>query len=208
MAQANDLAQAAGVSGPIGGKEQFRAPPAPSTPHPEKAPFPDGSGTPAIEAPNERRFCDILADARHYRLPGAWSGSAFRSHPCGVVRNGIIFANAWNTNNYCHAEVLLDPTSPIKPGMNAPAAYGDPYPHPERGGTLRVYWTGSWSGDDGPWRKIIVDTLAELVAEIEVAKAAKAERDRLEAEAAQAAHAARVRQAAAALSIATGGQHV
>lgn len=47
MAQANDLAQGAGFSGPIGEKEQFRARPAPSTtPHHEKAPFPEGSFTP------------------------------------------------------------------------------------------------------------------------------------------------------------------
>jgi hypothetical protein len=55
MAQANDLARGAGVSAPIGENEQFRAPPAPSTtPHPEKAPFPDGSFTPGpwVARPN------------------------------------------------------------------------------------------------------------------------------------------------------------
>lgn len=153
-----------------------------------------------IEAPNHHRFCQILADARWFKLPGHWSGSAFRNHPCGVIRNGIIFANAWNTNDYCHAEVILDPTSKIVPGMNAPACHGDPYPHPERGGVLQVYWTGSWSNDDGPWRQIIVDTLAALEAEVEAAKAVKAERERLEAEAARAAHLAQVERATLALA--------
>jgi hypothetical protein len=156
--------------------------------------------TELIEAPHQSRFCRILADARHLKLPGHWSGSAFRSHPCGVIRNGIIFANAWSTHDYCHAEVVLDPTSPIIPGMNAPACYGDPYPHPERGGTLKVYWTGSWSGDDGPWRKIIVDTLDALEAEIAVAQAVKADGERMQAESARAAHQQTVDRARAALA--------
>jgi len=48
-------------------------------------------------------------------------------------------------------------------------------PEPETGGTLRVYWTGEWREDDGPWRQIILDVLAGLETEIASAKAVEAD---------------------------------
>lgn len=133
----------------------------------------------SYEPPNYSEFNNLLAKARHFKLRGWWEGSSFRNHPCGVIRRNIILANMWNTHGYCYGSVILDPTSPIVRGMNAPASYGDPYPHPERGGELRVYWTGSWCEGEGPWKKIIYDILDDLRNEIAAAEIqAEAERMR------------------------------
>lgn len=125
-----------------------------------------------LEAPTSSRFCRILADARHFKLPGYWEGSAYRSHPCGVIRDGLILTNEWNVHDYCSAQVMLDPTSPIKPIFNGSRYNGDPHAYPERGGTLTVY-NGTWSKDDGPWREKIVAMLADL--EVEIAQAREIE---------------------------------
>lgn len=152
------------------------------------------------EAPAPDRFNNALAAARRHKLRGWWQGSAFRSHPCGVIRNGIIFANQWNTNGYCYAEVILDPTSPIRFGQNDPAVSGDPYPRPERGGTLRVYYTGQWSQEDGVWRDIILATLDDLEREISEANNIQIQKDEQHRSEAAAAHAARVEAARSALT--------
>lgn len=138
-----------------------------------------------LEAPKASKFCNILAGAYTHALPGFWKGSVYRSHPCGVVRRGIIFTNEWNTNDYCSASVILDPAAKLIKGDNCPASSGNPYIRPERGGTLEVYGTGRWSRDDGPWRQIILEVLIDLEKEIAVAQAnnlAIRERQLLDAE--------------------------
>lgn len=129
-----------------------------------------------IKAPDASRFCSILTSASHYKLPGSWIGSAYRYHPRGVIRRGIIFTNDWSSYNYCSARVILDPTSKITNPINMPEAHHNrATPEPETGGTLRVYWTGEWREDDGPWRQIILDVLAGLETEIASAKAVEAD---------------------------------
>lgn len=152
------------------------------------------------DAPEAAVFCDLLASARRHKLPGYWEGSAYCHHPCGVVRRGIIYTNEWNTNNYCSAEVMLDPTSPLAPRCRNPRAYGDPSCRPERGGTLRVYSDGNWSKDDGPWRAEILRTLEDLRREIAEAEAREAAEQEAGRQVAADVHAKRVAAARAALS--------
>lgn len=143
-------------------------------------------------APTARYFRQTLADARLAKVRDRWSGSAFRCHPHGVFRRGILFADHWNVNDYCHAEVYVDPKARVVEGCNASAAYGDPWPKPSVGTTVTVYSSGRWEGPDGPWRQAIVEVLAELRREIDLhaigqrairadesrrAKAAQAQRD-------------------------------
>ena len=123
-----------------------------------------------MNAPTAARFCDILAKARALKLPNVWSGSAYRDHPCGVIRKGIIFANKWSTFNYCYASVLTEPHSAIIPGSKSPACMNcDPYPHPAIGEELQVYSTGNWL-IEGPWQQVIMDVLDGLEIEIEQAE--------------------------------------
>jgi hypothetical protein len=119
------------------------------------------------KAPSQNQFCNILADARRYKLKGHWQGSTHGCHPCGVFREGIIFTNHWHTADLCSAEVVLDPTSPMAEISSDPRSYGgNPYLRPERGGTLQVYYTGRWLEEDGPWRQKILKVLSDLEAEI------------------------------------------
>ena len=152
-----------------------------------------------MHPPSAQQFHDIVASAAEYKLCGAWHGSGFRHHPRGVIRNNIIFQADWSVHHYCSASVILDPSSPIIAPISAPASHHNrTSPTPERGGTLRVYWSGSWSGDDGPWRQIIINVLADLSAEISAAQEARRASDLKTADEHRAAHAATVAAAHAA----------
>ena len=157
-----------------------------------------------LAAPRAADFCHVLAQARHHKLTGYWSGSAYRHHPCGVIRRGIILCNEWSTFNYCYASVILDPESPIMKAGNDSWGHQDPHPRPERGGELKVYSSGSWSNEDGPWRTLIVGILADLRSEIADADAAQRAVAEEKANASRAAHEAVVNKARAVIFAAEG----
>ena len=125
----------------------------------------------AMSPPKANDFCNTLASARRHGLKGAWSGSAYCSHPCGVIRGGMIFTNDWTTYDSCSVRVMLDPSSAFKPwSTDSLWQGGNPHPQPENGGTLTVYSCGRWVEEDGPWRSKILATLGELKAEIAAAE--------------------------------------
>ena len=122
-----------------------------------------------IDAPTASHFRNLVGSFRS--VQGAWTGEAYGYHPHGVIRRGIIFIDHHNVNDYCGASVILDPTAKIIPADNSRSASISGYcdnavPRPESGGVLTVYRDGQWVGEDGPWRKIIVDVLADLEREI------------------------------------------
>jgi len=133
------------------------------------------------EAPTARRFCDIIAKARHHKLAGAMSGSAFRDHPAFVFRRDILLCNQWHVNNYCFAQVFTKHPVAFKPWCNDPVAHGDPYPHPQNGEAVRVYAHGKWVAD-GPWCAAILEILDELEAEIAAVEGAEARASKAKAE--------------------------
>jgi hypothetical protein len=65
---------------------------------------------------------------------------------------------------------------------------------------LTVYNSGTWSEDDGPWRKIIIDILAELEKEIVVAEALEEERRKEQDRIKEDEHQAEVEKAKRAIS--------
>ncbi|MDA8251090.1 MAG: hypothetical protein M0Z28_18230 [Rhodospirillales bacterium] len=150
-------------------------------------------------APTASEFCELIAAARHWKLKGTMTGSAFRKHPCFVLRRDILLCNEWNTNDYCFAEAFTARPVEFKPWSHDPATYGDPYPHPVNGQAIRFYSTGDWSVD-GPWQQIMLDVLDELRKEIEEAKAADRSRRLQEQANAAASRAAVIATAAAAYS--------
>ena len=124
---------------------------------------------PCMGAPSARRFRNIVGSFK--AVPGAWTGDAYGYHPHGVVRRGIIFTDHHNVNNYVSASVILEPDAGIiwpnngrSASINGPAS--EAVPKPKSGGVLTIYSNGRWEGEDGPWRKIVIEVLADLTKEI------------------------------------------
>ena len=121
----------------------------------------------AIEAPSAAEFCSIIGASK---LAGFWSGSAFRDHPRGIIRERMIFTNKWNVHNYCDVKVITDPDAKVIMGCQQSAAHGNPYPSVDRGELVTVYKDGRWVAE-GPWCERIVAILDEAKAEIAEIKA-------------------------------------
>jgi len=116
----------------------------------------------SVEAPSARQFCDILAAAMAFKLPGYWKGSIYRKNACGMIVGPLILSNEWNTHDYCYASFMTEPRYTTTPS-NSPASWGgDPHPHPVRGEEFRFYNTGRWLGEDGPWRALLIETLERI----------------------------------------------
>ena len=133
------------------------------TPHDEVEPGP------CTGAPSAWRFRKLVGSFK--AVPGAWSGDAYCYHPHGVIRRGIIFTDHHNVNCYVSASVILEPDSGIIPADNGRAASisggsGSAVPRPKSGGVLTIYRDGNWVGEDGPWRKVVIEVLADLSKEI------------------------------------------
>lgn len=92
------------------------------------------------------RFCRILAEARSAKVRGSWEGSAFRSHPCGLIVGNMKLTNYWNVNDYC--SIVLGTTDKWRMGQNNPACGGDPHPHPIDGAEVRVWYSGRWESEE------------------------------------------------------------
>lgn len=120
------------------------------------------------------RFCDLVAAACRWRLPGSGSGSAFRSHPQWVVRRGMILVEHHTVSNTCHASVLTEPNASVRAGCNDSCAHGDPYPKVSAGEMVEVFRNGTFHRP-GPW----IDLMAEILSELQAEVAAAAEKDAL-----------------------------
>jgi hypothetical protein len=130
------------------------------------------------DPPKASKFCDLTAAARLAKLPGHWAGSAFRHHPCGIIRNGLVLCNEWNVNDYCWAGFLTVPEAGVIPGADAPTSWGaNPHPTPREGELVIIYQSGNWRGRCGMWRDDLWRLLFDIESELEDV-ALKAEWDR------------------------------
>lgn len=91
-------------------------------------------------------FCNVLARARSARVRGWWDGSAYRSHPCGLLVGNMKLTNYWNVNDYC--SIVIATTDKWRLGLDNPAVYGDPHPHPIDGTEVRVWYSGQWESEE------------------------------------------------------------
>lgn len=122
------------------------------------------------------RFNEILRLARDHKLPGSWSGSSYRYHPCGVIREGMLFINKWNTHGYCEIFICDNIETEWTDSGDYPRSSGDPVPKPVNGKLLEVFDTGTWK-HEGPWVEKAIRILASLENEILLAqKASEAKR--------------------------------
>lgn len=113
-----------------------------------------------------RLFCEMLHKARTFKLSGWWEGSAFRYHPCGIVRQGLIFVNAWHVNNCCTIYAIDDPTSELHAAVSASCTkHNKAEPRPKKGDVTTVWSGGTWRLT-GPWQKTASEIMAELEQEI------------------------------------------
>lgn len=122
-----------------------------------------------IEPPSRARVNELTGS--FHKVPGAWSGTSYGYHPHGVVRKGIIFTDDHNTSGCCDVAVMLEPESGlIYPPTDADSSrYGSQSLariRPKSGGTLTVWQSGRWVGQDGPWRALIVKILDEIEVEV------------------------------------------
>ena len=149
------------------------------------------------EAPTAAEFCRIIPGDK--RLPGYWSGSAFRHHPQGIFRDRMIFTNEWNVNNYCSVKVMTDPDARLVLGCQESAAHGDPSPSASSGDLLAVYHNGQWIAD-GPWCEKIIKILEDVKRETAALRQSDREANEAQQREAKAAAQKRLAAAAAALS--------
>lgn len=139
----------------------------------------------ALSNPNV--MCSILSEARTYRFPGYWNGSAFRSHPCGIIVGTIKLTNDWHCDDYCSI-TITDGEGWRSDYCRESCAHGDPHPRPIGGTEIQV-WSGC--GRSGQWTSEaarvrmedkIVEILTGAAEFIAAAKTEQEERGRREAE--------------------------
>lgn len=144
-----------------------------------------------------RAFCDLLAAARRRRVPGWWEGSAYRSHPCGLVVDTILFTNFWHVDNISSIEITDGLGWDVAGVHKAPRFHGDPHPKPIEGGALRVWWCGRWS--DAQYEEALRPRVLEILTSVaeQVAVADQDEEVRLAADVGRILQEGAVRRAAA-----------
>lgn len=139
-------------------------------------------------------FCQLLAEARQYQVPGWWDGSAFRSHPCGLVEGTVKLTNHWHVDNLATIYITDGEGWDLDVCKDS-RAHGNPDPQPIKGKPFQVWYCGKWVNDMvrlqvEPRALAILSRAAEQIAQAKAkAQAAaderKREMDRLEVEAFQ-----------------------
>lgn len=148
---------------------------------------------------NSAAMCQLLAQCREYRVPGWWDGSAFRSHPVGLIVGTIKFTNYWHCDDLCGIE-LTDGAEWDRNVCQDSFAHGSPHPKPVSGTAIRVWRCGAWDKPDFEQalkaRALeILTAAAEHIERAAAARAAAEEIKRAEQSAAREAAEARALQA-------------
>jgi len=92
-------------------------------------------------------MCDLLADCRTHGVPGWWDGSAFRSHPVGLIVGTIKFTNQWRTDNGCDIQITDGDGWDLRVCQDSWGG-GSPHPKPINGSAVTVWERGSWRSDE------------------------------------------------------------
>lgn len=130
----------------------------------------------ALTSPEE--FCTLMAQARNFKFPGWWDGSAFRSHPVGIISGTIKMTNFWHVNDLCQIEIT-DGDGWNRSVCQDSCAYGDPHPRPVNGREIVVWNNGSWrdAGTQAALEPKVLKILSDLAIYVRGAEAARSEED-------------------------------
>jgi hypothetical protein len=141
----------------------------------------------ALKSPS--LFCNLLSDARSARFPGYWSGSAFRSHPCGVIEGTIKMTNHWRTDNSCDI-AITDGEGWSRDYSTDSFGHGSPHPQAIGGKAYRVWDHGRWLNDEAKatLEQRVTDLLTRMAEHVANVRAKKEAEDRRQAEERRVAH--------------------
>lgn len=119
-------------------------------------------------------FCTLMAQAREFKFPGWWDGSAFRSHPVGIISGTIKMTNFWHVDNLCRIEIT-DGDGWNRSVCQDSRAHGDPHPRPVSGREIVVWDNSSWAspGTKAALEQKVLEILSALALHVQDAKAAR-----------------------------------
>ena len=96
---------------------------------------------------SSQAMCELLAQCRQYRVAGWWDGSAFRSHPVGLISGAIKLTNHWHVDNLCTIEIT-DGAGWDRAVCQDSRAYGNPHPKPINGKAVQAWRCGSFESPE------------------------------------------------------------
>ena len=88
-------------------------------------------------------FCAVVGQATRWDVRGAWAGSAFRSHPHGLIVDGIKFTDDHHVDRTCSI-AITDGPGWSRDYCKNPTANGNPHPQPVDGVSIVVWRNGRW----------------------------------------------------------------
>lgn len=152
----------------------------------------------ALALMNSQAMCDLLAACRTHRVPGWWDGSAFRSHPVGLIVGVVKLTNHWHVDHLCTIDIT-DGTGWDRNVCQDSCAHGNPHPRQMGGGAVQVWRCGAWASPDleAALRPRLMQILTDAAEHIEKAEAAALAAATAVAAQSQAARAAQVAAAVA-----------
>jgi hypothetical protein len=124
---------------------------------------------------NSEAFCNLIAQARQYKAPGYWEGSAFRSHPCGLVADTIKLTNHWHVDQLGTIYITDGAGWDTRSICRESLAHGDPHPHAIEGSELQVWRCGRWADAayEQALRPRILEILTAAARHVEAAQVAE-----------------------------------
>ncbi len=130
----------------------------------------------ALTSPAE--FCSLMAEAREFKFPGWWEGSAFRHHPVGVIDGTVKMTNEWTVWDSCSIEIT-DGDGWNRNVCQDSFAYSSPNPDPINGISILIWSNGRWKDDEirARMEPRIVEILTRLVAHAETAREEREEQE-------------------------------
>jgi len=151
---------------------------------------------------NNCLFCNLLADARRYEFPGWWHGSAYCSHPVGVIEGTIKLTNYWTVGDSCSIHITDGDGWNRNVAMN-PRYDGNPHPQPINGSSIEVWRSGEWVNETftAKLEQRVLDILTRLAEHVKTAKQ-REEEERAAARRADECERARIVEAAIAKALA------
>lgn len=132
---------------------------------------------------SQSAFCKLLAEARQLGFSKCWSGSAYRSHPCGIIDGTIKMTNHWHVDDDCTI-AITDGDGWSLDICRDSFANGNPHPQPIKGTAIAVWSCGRWKSPEyeQALKERVLSILVAAAEHIDRVQAAKAEKAAKEAE--------------------------